>query len=531
MAKERCLKKSFQDSLEDIKKRMKEKRNKNLAELGKRKSFIAAPCQIITSTSTLLKNYQDNNRMLVLALENEKSKVREAQDIILQLRKECYYLACQLYALKEKFTSRQTEEATQNQEKCPSGMDSNNDENSRIVFMKDLPQVPLEDTDHSRQRESFQIEEYVPIVSQDTLGFDFESGEATSTDVLPRTVSLRRGSLKKHCNSSPCQFDTLDDFETSHLVGQSFELDRIRFVDPPANMHIPVNVEQNVCPWKKDHINLSPKLIHPGMFTKTKEVILESKSEQPKSKHRAPQGRKREEKGKANRRRKLQSISKCKKNKSENKKTISKQTLDESVSSGDAYNFNLEERVHLTPFRQKHNDSDREENDNESDVSICESSSSGDDSGDLYLPTSKYIQNLASDSDRKPVTRPRSKRALKHTDEKEIEDSEPTKTPTSTPPETQQSPHLSLKDITNIRLYPEVKIRRFSLSPNENKGSPAESLPKRRCTAHVNYKEPTLASKLRRGDPFTDLCFLNSPIFKQKKDSRRHSKKNTKQIR
>lgn len=51
--------------------------------------------------------------MLVLALENEKSKVREAQDIILQLRKECYYLACQLYALKENLTSQQTEETTQ----------------------------------------------------------------------------------------------------------------------------------------------------------------------------------------------------------------------------------------------------------------------------------------------------------------------------------------------------------------------------------------------------------------------------------
>uniref|UniRef100_A0A8C9A1B2 Shugoshin 1 n=1 Tax=Prolemur simus TaxID=1328070 RepID=A0A8C9A1B2_PROSS len=517
MAKERCLKKSFQDSLEDIKKRMKEKRNKNLAEIGKRKSFIAAPCQIITNTSTLLKNYQDNNRMLVLALENEKSKVREAQDIILQLRKECYYLACQLYALKEKFTSQQ-KEAAQNQEICPSGMDSNSDDNSRDLCMKNLPRVPLEDIDLPRQRESFQIEEQVSIIPQDTLGFDSDSGEAKSTDnVLPRTVSLRRGSLKKHYNS-PCKFDTLDDFETSHLAEQSFELEKIRFVDPLINMHIPENVEQNVCQWNKDHINLPPMLIHPGRFTKTKEVILESKSEQTKNKHRAAQGRKREEKRK-------------RKNKSENKRTIniSQKKLDESVSSSDAYNFNLEEGVHLTPFRkQMSNDSDREEN--KSEVSTCESSSSGDDSDDLYLPSCKNIQNLASDSDKRPVTRPQSKRALKYTDEKETEDSKPTKAPTSAPPETHQSPHFSLKDITN-GLYPVVKIRRFSLSPKKNKESPAVSLPKRRCTVSVNYKEPTLASKLRRGDPFTDLCFLDSPIFKQKKDSRRHSKKSMKQIR
>ncbi|EHB03846.1 Shugoshin-like 1, partial [Heterocephalus glaber] len=528
MAKERCQKKSFQDSLEDIKKRMKEKRNKNLAEIGKRRSFIPAPCQVITNTCTLLKNYQDNNRMLVLALENEKSKVREAQDIILQLRKECYYLACQLYALKEKLTSQQTEDTAQNQEVCLSGTDSNNDDNPRDLFAKDLPQVPFQETDLPGQEESSQIKEQILSTPQDTVGSDFDSGEAKSTaDVLPRTVSLRRH-VKEHFNSLS-QFDTLDNFETSYLEGQSFELESIRYVAPVVNMHIPNNEEKNVYQWNTDKINLSPRLTEPGKFTKMEEVILESKAEK-KTQHRGIQVRKKE-KRKANRR-KSKSTSKYKGNKSKNQKTVCSPKLDESVSSSDAYNFNLEEGIHLTPFRQKTNtDSNREKNNSTSEVSTFESSSSGDDSDDLYVPHCKNTQNLTSTSDR-PVTRPRSKRALSLTDEQEMEVSKPTKTPTSVPPKTRPSPpspHCRLKDITNVPLFPEIKIRRLSLSPEKNKASTAMCLPKRRCTSSVNYKEPTLASKLRRGDPFTDLCFLNSPIFKQKKNLKR-SKKSIKQI-
>ncbi|XP_058513171.1 shugoshin 1 isoform X1 [Ochotona princeps] len=539
MAKERSLRKSFQDSLEDIKKRMKEKRNKTLAELGKRRSFTVAPCQIASSNSTMLKNYQDNNRMLVLALENEKSKVKEAQETILELRKQCYYLTYQLYALKEKLSSQQAKESTQTQEPCPSGMDCSGHESCKELLLKDLPDVALQETDLPAQKESFQIggnQDQVPAVPQDTLGTGFDSSETKSSDsVLPKTVSLRRH-LKKRSNSRSYD-DRLDDFETNLLADRASEMERIRYVDQLANIHMFEKVKQDVCQWNRDKMNASPKPIHPGKSTKVQEVALEPKSKHTESEHRDTQRRRKEEKRKAKRRRKSKSFLKYKGLgcKHKNKKPVCGKELSESVSSGDAYNFCLEEGIHLTPFRRKTSGgSSGEENSRRADVSGWESSPSGDDSDDLYLPPGESGQHGSDESHRRPVTRPRSKKVLKYTDEKETEASKdekekevsvPAKSPpASTPPETRQSPLLGLKDITNTPLSPVVRIRRLSLSPETNTESTTVSLPKRRCTSNVSYKEPTLASKLRRGDPFTDLFLLNSPIFKQKKDSG-HSKK------
>ncbi|KAM4841142.1 shugoshin 1-like [Thomomys bottae] len=491
------------------------KRNKNLAEVGRRKSFIVAPCQVVTSTSTLLKNYQDNNRMLVVALQNEKFKVQEAQEEILQLRKECYYLTCQLFALKEKLTSQQTKETVQNQKVYLSEMGSGGDGSTCDLSVKDLLQVPPQETDLPGQSESFEVEEPIPTISQDALQYDFES----SNDVLPRTVSLRRHLTKDLSGLS--KSSPFEKLESSHFTGPFVELDR----SPTVNRRTLQNVQENFCQWNKNQINKSPRPMHPGNSTKSKEIILDPQPQQTNSKSNNAR-RNREGKRKAHRQRRSKPKTKNKGNQSRDKQTGSKKDMDDSVGPTDAYNFNLAEDVHLTPFQPKtSSDSTRKENHSDSEVNSCESSASENDSDDLYLPPCKYTTTLDSQGDR-PVTRPQSRRTLKYRNNEDTEGSQPT-TPASAPPKAPQTPRCSLTDISNVPLYPVVKIRRLSLSPEQLVECTAQSLPKRRCATMVSYKEPTLTSKLRRGDPFTDLCFLNSPIFKQKKDSRR--KKSTKQ--
>lgn len=507
MAKERCQKRSFQDTLEDIKNRMKEKRNKNLAGIGKRKSFIVAPSQIPTNTATLLRYYQDNNRLLVLALENEKSKVREAQDVILQLRKECYYLTCQLYALKEKLTSRQSEETTQNWKGRPSDVVSSIDNTTRDLPGKSLQQIAVEETDCP-----YQTTEPSPAVTPETQGCDFDSGKVESTDeVLPRTISIRRHLRKDFSNIS--HSTTLEDCKASPRVAQSLEVKGSRCREVTVTLHR----LENVCLWNKDQISLCSRLINPAKITET-EVILSSKPEQIESKHKRARKRRAEQR-RTKQRCKSKSSLRSKGNKNKDKQGLPPTTLDGGIGSCDAYDFNLKGTVHPTPFRQKMNNGCNKETDSSnSEVSDLECSTSEDESDDLYLPPSKRLRDYRESE--RAVTRPRSKRGLQYPDGKERKEVLPSTAPTGIPPETQESPRCSLKDVTNILQCPRVKIRKPSLPPKRREDSPAVALTKRRCSTIKSYKEPTLASKLRRGDPFTDLCFLNSPIFKQKRGMR-----------
>ncbi|KAF5923658.1 hypothetical protein HPG69_011055 [Diceros bicornis minor] len=128
-------------------------------------------------------------------------------------------------------------------------------------------------------------------------------------------LSIHR-SLRKSFNDLG-KFDTLDNFEMSHL---------------PSSKYIHTeNVEQNVRQWNKDKINLLPRPIPLERITNTEEVIFKPKFEQTKTKLRDSQGRKREEKRKANRR-KSKCLSRYRERKKKIKKIIiSKKYLDDSA--------------------------------------------------------------------------------------------------------------------------------------------------------------------------------------------------------
>ncbi|CAM5089893.1 unnamed protein product [Natator depressus] len=69
----------------------------------------------------------------------------------------------------------------------------------------------------------------------------------------------------------------------------------------------------------------------------------------------------------------------------------------------------------------------------------------------------------------------------------------------------------ALQNQTNTSLYSHASLPKLRNILEENSTTPG-----RRRRATVCYKEPKISSKLRRGDQFTDMEFLNSPVFKVK---------------
>ncbi|KAM4705136.1 shugoshin 1 [Rhinophrynus dorsalis] len=471
MPRERCLKQAFQDSLEDIKERMKEKRTKKMAKVATVNKALCTKVKILNNSSVAVKSYQANNKALALALEAEKSKTRQAQDLILHLKRDHQRLMFEIFMLRRKLILQQ-------------GKDSSE---SKLASLKDIiakvAQNLLETANllgpaHalcSNDDVSGKIHSCWSDVSQGENHITEKESELGIN--LSKNVSIRRrpsnlnicieeflpledSSLKSgHCAPEPeIPVPTEECVPSSRTEG---ELETTNAISPSKEDILPL---ANVC----EVICSTPKPIPKQMPNN-------------KSKDESRPGRERVRKGRADGsviahlkkpwenskpRARSKSRERC-----GSKQTLTKEKMNSSLNSGDAYDFVCEESVHVTPFRQ--NKQDEGQKDNCSDKSVSE---------------------------------------------EELDDSHCREAP--------PTPRFGLSDVTNLSASTDTKkcLKRIVCEDERKSGTPIR---KRRCTGTVNYAEPKISAKLRRGDPFTDTEFLNSPIFKQKDSKRKSLKRQT----
>ncbi|KFO84574.1 Shugoshin-like 1, partial [Buceros rhinoceros silvestris] len=69
----------------------------------------------------------------------------------------------------------------------------------------------------------------------------------------------------------------------------------------------------------------------------------------------------------------------------------------------------------------------------------------------------------------------------------------------------------ALQDLTNTGEQSQTALCKSPQTSEENSAAPST-----RARATICYKEPSISSKLRRGDRFTDTQFLNSPVYKER---------------
>ncbi|XP_053322820.1 shugoshin 1 [Spea bombifrons] len=645
MARERCLKKAFQDSLEDIKERMKEKRTKRLAKVATVNKTLSTKVKMLSNSSVAIKSFQANNKALALALEAEKAKTRQAQDLILHLKREHQKLMFEIFLLRRKLSLQH-------------GRDS---ADAKLASLKDI----IAKVTHNL------LETANLLGPAQALCSDYNTGSSTvqtkhsgtsSQMGLPQRVPASEASTTSRMPTDPCTeninyHDNVSETSgkttcitkewrssTHEEVGKQVPEDKVESV----NLHRNVSTRRrpsNLSVWREEHVFVEPledvrlntgcslpeQEINASMdecFLKSDEGIdkadqipspakeefipdskIASSTPEPKTKQltiknkdEARTGRDRVRKGKAERtcsvplkkpweNSKPRARSKSRE-RGASKKGACNEKMNASLNSGDAYDFVFEESVHVTPFRQNIQEEEK-------DPAESRSKSSSDDEMEdsLYVPFKENSKNKTREQSSVSVPpRPRSKRnatvthlhketkidlqteqanikknpkkglKVKPEDSLESQTNEVSETaetqlenplvtcvdqhignsgclqlnvskeeqdintnncssriidePTAAPP----TPRFSLSDVTNLSGSADAKKRSCPLFTEDGK-KPGTPMRKRRCTVTMNYAEPKLNAKLRRGDPFTDTEFLNSPIYKQK-DARKSLTKN-----
>ncbi|XP_056597402.1 shugoshin 1 isoform X2 [Triplophysa dalaica] len=642
MARERVVqKKSFQQSLDDIKEKMKEKRNKRLASalaashgLSKLKNKNTAAVKPF-----VLKSVQVNNKALALALQIEREKVRQAQGVILQLKRERQALFFHLLMLKKTLRDRG---AVENAQISPPA------ETSSQSLSVNPRKVPVFDTDIQEPH----LEEPL-LESSVTAGTVTVSGVRGDRHVsLPPTVGTRRKRCSESVRRRSARFDSTSvekcvtyvsepscsekKQEVSNDIRQGGDLSiplddirneaeerngELRFVGPDSKTCVPdnLNTDLDTEPPEIQHSTPEP----PQRTTR-----------RPKRKNTQAAPRIKPERGRKPDRAPLKKPWENSKPRARSKSRDRSQSrarvalapgdrLNSSLGGNDTFDFDCEEAVHLTPFRAGNKPVEKpspdapvaEEVQLDPDVETNNSLSEGDQDADdsLYMPKRKTRKACSppprrARSKRRSIQEARKNRGKenishkraesKHTGHRteiadtclhrpdaldkgtpvcgvlaDVSQSDPSKEISQSPTEAQESlisvtpgeeaelmmidspifefPKclgdssdqenvmplvinkgrrkgglvvcsflgLGLSDVTNL------SPAAYQM-PMSAQNTPELSTRKRRCTSTVNYKEPSISSKLRRGDKYTDTRFLRSPIFKQNPVSRRSSIKN-----
>ncbi|XP_073534065.1 shugoshin 1 isoform X2 [Phyllobates terribilis] len=442
MAKERCVKKSFQDSLEDIKERMKEKRTKKLAKVATVSKALSTKVKIIGNSSVTVKSFQVNNKALALALEAEKCKSRQAQDLILQLKHEHQRLMYEIFLLRRKLTMQQGNRSSDSQSSSPASGAVKSMPPTPLLVPEPLPQTcePVSDAQRnfshvlergsrpggrSRQEES---SEKTTSGNQKSKALKFSSIQPNSdlekTDSETENSFLKNVSIRRRVSSlNVCM-------EESPII-KSMEEEQNR------NSKCDVFAEEVIVPaeecFNDKVMDMSPiqsplkEEFHP--FTNHCQISSSTPdpkpkpSQRPKAKTESRTGREKVIKGKADsqgpvplkkpwEKSKPRARSKSR-DRGASKPVVPKDKMNSSLNSGDAYDFVCEESVHVMPFRQTKLDSHPPENEEpDHEQSVKSSSSSSDEPNDsLYVPTKAKVKSRNVEQNTAPLPlRPRSKR-------------------------------------------------------------------------------------------------------------------------
>ncbi|CAK6949474.1 shugoshin 1 [Scomber scombrus] len=630
MAKERAQKKSFQQSRDEIKERMMEKRNKRLASaLAPRRPRMINKSSGTNSTNTTLKGIQLNNKALAVALQAEKEKMRQANVVILQLRREQQALFLHLLLLKRKLKEQEVLAVS-----APETKPTN------------IPAEPQHHVDSSRRKRRGQkldepsACEVSPICADPQPPKMDGQRECNKQVTLPSTVGVRRRHAdRRSTRRSERVRDQRSLSEEDPIAGlgasiaspicsdsrnqnQTQQRAEPETGDPIDNEEIQHSTPEPVPPKKNNQQQPSKKQAQQQSRTKTEPAAR--KPERGRKQERAPLKKPWENP-------KPRARSKSRDRSATRNKTTACPTqgnkLNTSLGFNDTFDFDCEETVHIAPFRAKAEDNQpamtiSEEPPqaqkqasplvfNKNELSSSSPSSESEDS--LYIPQKIRKRQTSPENTKMITTRsgrpskmvrrkenipPKQEISVFRDDEsisvaakpekeefnlhespdssfsnspdperlgqenhrephrEEIEEDclppvsplveaemmridnvlsnfgdssceAPSLLPNQTPQRVKTCKKrglgkrtagrgLSLCDVSNLS---PAAYRKFSCAgsrPSDARCSTPLPARKRRCTMVVDYKEPSLHAKLRRGDKFTDLQFLRSPIFKPK---------------